>query len=645
MIGLTKKVAVVPLQSEANANYNPFPNDTTINPTDIQAIKSAFLADQDVLAALKGSDGQQGPQGNQGQAGPAGDSVIVRDTDPTDAISSKVGDLYLNTTSGTLYQRSGITQSQFYAAGLQGLVLPNSIWIRKGNLKGATGDKGDKGEGILSGLGHPKSIITVLPEVGTLYLNKSTFSMYQRSSTEFLTPPTLEGDEYSDGFWEYLGNLKGADGADGRDGENSKIHSTNGLPNLTGKNGDVYINTATFGYYVNNAPSVYNDPIPPNGDANSDRSIGHWQYVGIIKGPAGDSVIVRDTDPTDDISSKVGDLYLNTTSGTLYQRSGITQSQFYAAGLQGLVLPNSIWIRKGNLKGATGEKGDKGDGIISGTGHPAFAIETLPPVGTLYINKNTFMMYERTATEYIPGNVPGELPEDYTLGYWYALGSLVGISGTDGNDGEAGFKVLNGTGSFPMASTDIGKMVIIPNDSAINSISLNSLTNGDFLLYNFKSESITVTKTNETPISVPIGANKGVMISVSGSTFTWVEIGANGATGPAGVDAPTPEIKILQSQAYNVPINIKSAIVHVSTEAQYQEDGATIRIFADTSQIQFLEVLNPNNFDVMVFFYVGGLYHHEIGLLPLSYSKIMRVDGNNFDYFSLKGALANSNRL
>lgn len=277
MIGFTKKVAVVPLQSEANANYNPFPDATNV--TDIQAIKTAFLADQDVLEALKGSDGQQGQQGPQGQTGPAGDSVIVRDTDPTDAVSSKVGDLYLNSTSGTLYQRSGITQSQFYAAGLQGLVLPNSIWIRKGNLKGAIGEKGDKGDGIINGLGHPSFAVQTLPPVGTLYINKNTFMMYERSATEYI-PGNVPGElpeDYTLGYWYALGSLKGVNGTDGMDGndgqDGTQVFVNENHLNVTAKDGDLCVNTTNYNLYkwrvgVGNTASV-------------------WQNLGNIKGANG----------------------------------------------------------------------------------------------------------------------------------------------------------------------------------------------------------------------------------------------------------------------------------------------------------------------------------------------------------------------
>lgn len=82
----------------------------------------------------------------------------------------------------------------------------------------------------------------------------------------------------------------GSPGPKGDDG--NKIFTISGVPvSALGEKNDILINSNTFGYYVNNKPVVYNDPIPPNGNSSSDRSIGNWQYVGILKGEKGDNSI------------------------------------------------------------------------------------------------------------------------------------------------------------------------------------------------------------------------------------------------------------------------------------------------------------------------------------------------------------------
>lgn len=396
MIGLTKKVAVVPLQSEANANYNPFPNDTT-NATDIQAIKTAFLADPTVLETLKGDDGQQGPQGNQGQVGPAGDSVIVMSADPTDAVSSKVGDLYLNTTSGTLYQRSGITQAQFYAAGLQGLVLPNSIWIRKGNLKGATGEKGDRGDGIMSGIGHPSFVVQTLPPVGTLYINKNTFMMYERSATEYI-PGNVPGElpeDYTLGYWYVLGSLKGVNGTDGQDGKSSY---------------EILQGTGVF--------LLTNEHLGKTLIIKADSGITNIRYNNVT------------------IEGKTIFLLEKNVVFTKTNQSPATGLDGFAGDYciieNYTVTVNGFWLNKKSLQGENGSK------ILVSNVHP-YPVEmvedlTTYPIDTLYLNSQTFAIYKRTANFVTIPEGGSPQTDDYSNGYWEFLGSLKGQNGADGSN-------------------------------------------------------------------------------------------------------------------------------------------------------------------------------------------------------------------
>ncbi|GGD53398.1 hypothetical protein GCM10011514_16890 [Emticicia aquatilis] len=672
MIGLTKKVAVVPLQSEANANYNPFPNDTTTNPTDIQAIKAAFLADQDVLTALKGSDGQQGPQGpqgNQGQAGPAGDSVIVRDTDPTDAISSKVGDLYLNATSGTLYQRSGITQAQFYAAGLQGLVLPNSIWIRKGNLKGATGDKGDKGDGIISGNGHPSNVVQTLPPVGTLYINKNTFGMYERSATEYI-PGNVPGElpeDYTLGYWYALGSLRGTngtngtngvngtDGMDGNDGESavrilSNYQVIGNYDLLQNDMGKTIVIMAQCGLSTMQEIDNYDGSIIVINDQNtnvtilnangtqsvicSQKSVSVVSFkvdgsvsVYSLKGQNGTKIYTVSALPSNSADVQIyqnGDLMFNTTTGVLYEKSNMTAAQFLIQnsqqGTQGVVLANVVFLTKGNLKGTNGKD----------------AVEILTGAGTVYLSNAQLGKYL-------------VIPAD---------SAITQISFRD--------TTIASTTTFLCLKKLQGGISYIPTNMDLPS-QLAQAKSGDFFaIQNFTApvdgywftktdlRSGTRIKTGTDHLTFTDAKTGDLYINTSTGHY-WKFTSAQDAYSQSGVwddlgalGGATSMTQILRDQVFTVPLNIKNVLVHVSIDAQYIAGGIpTINLYYDTSVLEMMEILNPTTTAVNVNIINEGSLVKTYSLDGFSITKIFRVeDVQLFDFFMLSTANGtNSNRL
>lgn len=104
-------------------------------------------------------------RGTTGATGATGKSIVSLPTDPTNGIenTTNIGDLYLNSTTGNLFERSNMTQSQFFSSGLSGLVLASSIWLSKGNIKGATGL-----QGIQGGIGATGATGGIYPSVGSV---------------------------------------------------------------------------------------------------------------------------------------------------------------------------------------------------------------------------------------------------------------------------------------------------------------------------------------------------------------------------------------------------------------------------------------------------------------------------------------------
>ena len=152
-----------------------------------------------------GATGAQGPKGNTGAAGANGTSAVwfsgtavtgTSTTAVTATVSgSKAGDMYLNTSTYNVYKA----------------VTANS-WVYVCNIKGATGATGAKGD---TGAQGPKgdtgaTTATVFRSSGVssalvndLYLNTSTWNIYQC---------TVSGAA-STAKWVYKGNIKGASGA------------------------------------------------------------------------------------------------------------------------------------------------------------------------------------------------------------------------------------------------------------------------------------------------------------------------------------------------------------------------------------------------------------------------------------------------
>ena len=276
------------------------------------------FSDNSTITIKNGSKGSPGKNGTSA-AWFAGTVVTGTATTATSftVSGSKAGDMYLNTSTYNVYKASAANS-----------------WIYVCNIKGAKGDPGTNG---------------ITPTIKTAAgANINTVGVPTVTATTSGTTTTFTFDK--------LKGSKGDKGDKGDPGTNgtsatwftgTQVTGTSTTPasfTVSGsKVGDMYINTSTYNVYKASA-------------ANS------WIYVCNIKGAKGDkgdpgtngtsaawfvgtTVTGTSTTPVSFTvsGSKVGDMYLNTSTYNVYKA----------------VMVNS-WVYYCNIKGAKGDKGDKG---------------------------------------------------------------------------------------------------------------------------------------------------------------------------------------------------------------------------------------------------------------------------------------------
>ncbi len=150
-----------------------------------------------------------------------------------------------------------------------------------------------------------------------------------------------KGDQGTPG----INGINGTDGKNGTDGQDGKsVLSGKGVPaSSLGTDGDSYIDTETFDFYV--------------------KASGTWKKEGNIKGAAGDkgdagsegvkgedgtSIRTGKGEPSESLGND-GDSYID-----------LSNFDFY-------VKENGKWTKEGSIKGEQGEKGDKGENGSNGS--------------------------------------------------------------------------------------------------------------------------------------------------------------------------------------------------------------------------------------------------------------------------------------
>ena len=241
--------------------------------------------------------------------------------------TGKDGDFYLDTTSYDIYKKT------------------SGAWGKIGNIKGATGAKGDKGDTGAEGPQGEKGETgaqgskgdqgdqgpagedgtdgatwlfgAVAPtnqgKNGDFYLDTATFDVYQKTS----------------GAWSKTGNIKGATGAQGPKGDKGDTgeQGPQGETGAQGPKGDK-------GDTGEQGPQGETGSQGPKGDQGDQGPAGE-------DGTDGATWLFGQVVPTDE--GKDGDFYLNTSNYDVYAKE------------------TGSWVKKGNIKGATGAQGAKGD--------------------------------------------------------------------------------------------------------------------------------------------------------------------------------------------------------------------------------------------------------------------------------------------
>jgi len=211
------------------------------------------------------------------------------------------GDFYLRTTTADVYERIG------------------GVYTFAGNIKGADGAAGANGATWRSGAGVPSDATGIN---GDFYLRTTTADVYERIG----------------GVYTFAGNIKGADGAAGANGADgapgaagangATWRSGAGVPSdATGVDGDFYLRTATGDVYKRSAGSygIVVNLIGATGAAGAAGAT--WRSGAGVP---------------DNGTGVNGDLYLNTTTGDLYQRSA--GAYLIIANIIGPEVAGQIWL-------------------------------------------------------------------------------------------------------------------------------------------------------------------------------------------------------------------------------------------------------------------------------------------------------------
>ena len=268
-----------------------------------------------------------------------GASILSGSGAPTDGDGS-VGDSYIDASNGDIYVKTDagwgtpvgnikgdtITVVSVVKTGTEGLVDTYTITYSDGNTatftvtngaKGDTGDAGANGKSLLIGTTIPNDAEGT---DGDSYLNVSTWIYYVKESGAWVSKGTIKGSDAvsitdvsytsSNGHVDtYTITFSDSSTTTFEVTNANTIITNNGEPTTQGVDGDIYIDTETWNFYVKEA--------------------GVWVLHGNIRGaqgpqgdPGTDGTSVRTgAGVPDDNDGQIGDSYIDTTTWDFYVKT------------------------------------------------------------------------------------------------------------------------------------------------------------------------------------------------------------------------------------------------------------------------------------------------------------------------------------
>lgn len=238
---------------------------------------------------------------------------------------AKVGDMYLNSTTGGVYRCTAATS-------------PTSTWVYVCLVKGSPGLDGADGATFRSG----SDIAAVAGTVTAVVTDAKVGDVYLTSAGNLFRCTSLNSDGSS--VWEFVMKLSGVAGRDGTtwfhgvEVSSAGTHVVSGTPKV----GDYYVNTATRVCYVCTSVDgpVWAESFVMKGADGMDGADGSVFHSGTeVTGPGAFEVFL--------VAPHVGDMYINTESKDLFRcltvnASTHVSSWSFIANLVGVTAPASV---------------------------------------------------------------------------------------------------------------------------------------------------------------------------------------------------------------------------------------------------------------------------------------------------------------
>ena len=373
--GLSKKVAST--DSAVFTGTTVLPSNTTIG--NVSATELGYL------------DGITSPiQAQINSIG--GNKVFYGTVDVTNAVSltANVGDLYINTTSKAVYKKTNLS----FPTGLTYIALPSGTWVKLGNFSLTKSDVGLSdvdntsdankpvssatqtalngkentltkgnltstdltitggtnsiiGTGVtislsslgrirhFSGVGDVTNDISLTANIGDIYFNTTSGTVYQKSNLSF--PSGLTYITFASGTWVKLGDFTLNKSKVGLSDVDNTSDANKPISTLTQNALNAKENTLTKG-------NITSTDLTVTGGTNAIIGAG----VNLSIASTGRQRIFYGTvDVTNAVSltANFGDLYINTTSKAVYEKSSLS----FPTGLAYIALPDATWVKLGNF--------------------------------------------------------------------------------------------------------------------------------------------------------------------------------------------------------------------------------------------------------------------------------------------------------